>query len=446
MEIHLTLECPVHDGFRVRQVAGLFDLPPAEKLREQWEVELPDDAEPWQIGAIVGPSGSGKSSIARHAYRESLYTGAAWPADRAVIDCFDEAASIQEITAMFSAVGFSSPPAWCKPYAVLSNGERFRCDLVRALLSDTPLVAYDEFTSVVDRTVAQIGSAAVAKSIRKGRIARRFVAVTCHYDVLDWLEPDWVLDMASRRLARRSLQPDWYRRPSIELQVAPVHRSAWPLFARHHYLSGRLSSAAACFVAYWGDRPVAFSAWTHRMVRGVGQGDMREHRTVVLPDYQGVGIGNRLSEFCAGLWCGLGGRAYSTTSHPAMVRYRSASPFWRRTRLGMVAPYTGGGQFKGHPGTKSSAGRITAGFQFVGPAADRATARAYTTARPTIWHDDLLDLLARYPGATTGFLCRLMRLSSSAVLSRLHRLAADGLVAPAGPGGGGDRRRSWSLV
>ena len=72
---------------------------------------------------------------------------------------------------------------------MLSGGEQFRCDLVRALLKPGDLVAFDEFTSVVDRTVAKIGSAAVAKSIRKGRIGKKFVAVTCHYDVLDWLEP-----------------------------------------------------------------------------------------------------------------------------------------------------------------------------------------------------------------------------------------------------------------
>src|SRR5581483_10418874 len=105
-------------------------------------------------------------------------------------------------------------------YHVLSGGERFRCDLARALsvrsgsslfnprpigpgvqvenapgpmglgLNDSQpraVVAYDEFTSVVDRTVAQIGSAAIAKGIRSGRIACRFVAITCHYDVAEWL-------------------------------------------------------------------------------------------------------------------------------------------------------------------------------------------------------------------------------------------------------------------
>jgi len=245
-------------------------------------------------------------------------------------------------------------------------------------LASDDLVVFDEFTSVVDRTVAKIGSAAISKAIRKGRVARRFVAVTCHYDVVQWLEPDWVLDMASRRLARGRL-----RRPEIYLDVAPVHHSLWSLFRRHHYLSGNIAVNARCFAAFWDGQPVAFSAWVHRLTRNRRKGDMREHRTVVLPDYQGLGIGNRLSEFCASLWLGQGGRAFSTTSHPAMIRYRSASPLWRRHRLGMVSKSGGGGLYAQSLRRSErlhllqqrvSCRRITAGFEYVGPAMESETA------------------------------------------------------------------------
>src|SRR5439155_19760773 len=59
------------------------------------------------------------------------------------------------------------------------------------------LPIFDEFTSVVDRTVAQIGSAAVAKTIR--RSGKQLVAASCHYDVIEWLQPDWI-DRKSTRL------------------------------------------------------------------------------------------------------------------------------------------------------------------------------------------------------------------------------------------------------
>lgn len=169
-------------------------------------MELPSDDEDWRIGVIVGPSGSGKTSVAREAYGEHFIEGGfRWDKNKAVVDHFGKL-SMKHVTQTLTSVGFSSPPAWVKPHHVLSGGERFRCDLARALLRPGDLVAFDEFTSVVDRTVAQIGSAAIAKSLRANRIAKKFVAVTCHYDVLDWLEPDWVLDMATQQLARGCLR------------------------------------------------------------------------------------------------------------------------------------------------------------------------------------------------------------------------------------------------
>ena len=125
------VECPIHESFRVAQVAGMFDVPLAEKCREAFEVDVPSLDEDWQIGVIVGPSGSGKSTIARQVFGETPCSGGPWPADRAVIDGFDPDVSIKRVTRLLTAVGFSSPPAWIKPYRVLSCGERFRCDLAR---------------------------------------------------------------------------------------------------------------------------------------------------------------------------------------------------------------------------------------------------------------------------------------------------------------------------
>ncbi len=268
--IEATVECLIHDSFRVQQVAGMFDVPLAEKATATFAVDVPGVEESWDIGLVVGPSGSGKSTIARRAFGDAVADPGTWPADRAVIDCFGDAPG-REITGLLTSVGFGSPPAWIKPYSVLSGGERFRCDLARALapwarersgsetttgsarrdasdgeLALPPVVVFDEFTSVVDRQVAQVGSAAIAKAIRAGRVACRFVAVSCHYDVSEWLEPDWVVDMASRTCQRRRL-----RRPEIVIELFRCRHALWSLFAPHHYLSGSLSKMARCHVAMW---------------------------------------------------------------------------------------------------------------------------------------------------------------------------------------------------
>ena len=359
------VQCPLHDSFRVRQVAGIFDVTLPDKCEERFKVEVPGGEENWQIGVIVGPSGSGKSTVARQAFGDQMHVAGEWPTDRAVVDGFGDL-PIREIVGALTAVGFSSPPSWIKPYAVLSNGEKFRCDLARALLDDrTPITVFDEFTSLVDRTVAKIGSAAVAKAIRGGRINRRFVAVTCHYDVVPWLEPDWVVDMASQSLARGRLC-----RPQIELEIRRVDRSWWPLFKRHHYLSSELHPAAACFVGFVDNSPATFTAvlsFPHPTRSG-----WREHRTVCLPDFQGIGLGNAMSEFVAGVYRSTGKPYYSTTSHPSMIRHRCRSPLWRVTRPPRTMTSTHQDRRMAASG---SAGRLTGGFEFVGPRRDEDARR-----------------------------------------------------------------------
>ena len=352
--VDAVVECPLFDSFRARQVAGMFDLPMEGKSIERFRVEVPGQDEDWQIGVIVGPSGSGKTTIARRAFGDAFYQAGDWPLDRAVIDGFGEL-PIKEITQALTSVGFSSPPAWMKPYGVLSNGEKFRCDLARALLFADPakMVVFDEFTSVVDRTAARIGSAAVAKAIRSGRLKKRFIAVTCHYDVVPWLEPDWVVDMATAELARGRLC-----RPVIRLDVRRVDRHLWALFRRHHYLNDALHPSSACYAGFVDGSPATFTAvlfFPHPTRPG-----WREHRTVCLPDFQGVGLGSAMSEFVARLYRATGKPYFSTTSHPALIRHRCRSPLWRVTRKPrMKTPH--GNAMSG------STHRITAGFEYVGP-------------------------------------------------------------------------------
>jgi GNAT superfamily N-acetyltransferase len=277
--------------------------------------------------------------------------------------------SIKEITELLSGVGFSSPPAWLRPFTVLSTGQQFRVTLAR-LLADARArpaeqrgpVVVDEYTSVVDRTVARVGSAAVARVVRSQGL--QLVAVSCHDDVIDWLQPDWIYQPVGNVFTWRCLQ----RRPALELEVGRCDRRAWALFAPHHYLSGALAQSAVCFLARWQDRPVAFSAWLPFV--GTGRPTRREHRTVTLPDYQGVGIGPALSGLVASLWRGLGYRAVSTTTHPGLIRSRLRSPWWVLRRAPSLAP----SQRDRLAGLRHATTRLTAGFEYTGPALPRRLA------------------------------------------------------------------------
>jgi ABC-type lipoprotein export system ATPase subunit/GNAT superfamily N-acetyltransferase len=353
---HIVKESKIVDSFRVQQVRGIFDYQ-AQTTRHEWHSHIPIENKPWTIGLIVGPSGSGKTTIAKEAFKDFRYhEGYNWEKNRSLMDCFSAELQVKEITGMFNAVGFSSPPHWLKEFDNLSNGQKFRVELARCLLENKSGFIYDEFTSVVDRDVAKIGCAAISKAVRR-KESPPFIAVSCHYDIIDWLDPDWVFDVGTQcfewRLRRRF--------PKIVINVHKTTTSAWRVFREHHYLDHEIHKAAQCFVATYKDKPIAFCSALH-FPHPTSKIMKREHRTVVLPDFQGVGIGNMLSEYVASYFVKRGFRFLSTTSAPSMMKHRGKSKNWRCGRVGNVSQ---NGETSTTHQQKSSR-RITASFEYIG--------------------------------------------------------------------------------
>ena len=368
--VTIVRESPVVKTSRVLQLCGMFDLESRPKTREQWTVDIQLPTE-WNIGLIVGPSGCGKSTIARTLWPNEYSQGFEWSSEGSVIDAFPRDMTIADITGLLSSVGFSSPPSWLKPYAVLSTGEQFRVTMARTLAERKALAVVDEFTSVVDRTVAKIGSAAIAKAVRRRN--QKLIAVTCHEDVAEWLCPDWIYEPTINRLARGCLQ-----RPKINLRVQRVHSRAWQLFSKHHYLSADHHPAARCFCAFWDNTPVAFSSVLH-FPHPRSRNMKREHRTVCLPDFQGVGIGNALSTTIGGMCKGMGFRYVSITSHPGMIAYRSRSSSWRCISApnwqSKTFPHSSSSIKSVSSQTAGISTRMRATFEYVGPPMDTDAAR-----------------------------------------------------------------------
>lgn len=178
----------INKTFRVAKIMADFDVK-FEHINEHFQgnIDLPDK---WNIGLIVGSSGTGKTTIAKEIFNDCLITNFEYT-HKSVIDDMPKNVSVEDIEKMFYSVGFGSVPSWLKPYNVLSNGEKMRVDLARALL-EKDKVCFDEFTSVVDRNVAQTACIAINKAIK--RTNKQFIAISCHYDIIDWLQPDWIFD------------------------------------------------------------------------------------------------------------------------------------------------------------------------------------------------------------------------------------------------------------
>jgi hypothetical protein len=163
----------------------------------------------FNLGVIVGSSGSGKSQILKHHFfhEEPLVE---WNSQKAIVSHFDNPEIALE---RLFASGLSSIPTLCKPYHVLSNGEKYRAHVAR-ILGDGCII--DEFTSVVNRETAKSLSVSLSKYIRRKNL-RNAVLSSCHRDILDWLEPDWVFDCDSNEIYKQNVQTNLKRVMKIEI-------------------------------------------------------------------------------------------------------------------------------------------------------------------------------------------------------------------------------------
>lgn len=186
LDIHL--ESKPSDTYRVSRIRNDYDY--TQSTVTEHVKGILTTPEEWHIGLIVGSSGSGKSTIAKTL---GLHTNLR-PETRhaSIIDDMPTTSSVQEITDVFTHLGFSSIPNWLKPYSALSTGEKMRADLAYTILSQDTDPAFDEYTSVVDREVAENISIALHKAIL--HTDKRITLISCHRDVIPWLQPDWIYD------------------------------------------------------------------------------------------------------------------------------------------------------------------------------------------------------------------------------------------------------------
>lgn len=373
MRVDVEVSSPVSSSYRARALEGMFDVPRAPVTRMSWSGEIPIEDRDWQVGLIVGPSGSGKSTITRSLFGEP--TVLTWDGV-SVVDDFAEQLSMAEIADVCQAVGFNTIPAWLRPHAVLSTGEQFRVEIARRMLetpADRPIVI-DEFTSVVDRQVAKIGAHAAQKYARKH--ARQFVAVSCHYDVEEWLRPDWVFEPAMMQFTWGS---DHQSRPPIDVTISPVPYELWRLFAPFHYLTRELNRSARCWCLFVDGQPAAFAGVLHRPhpkandIKGVS-------RLVTLPDWQGLGLAFVLVDYLGAVYKAASQRLRTYPAHPALMHAFDRSTLWRLAQRPMTSSPN---RSSTRPRGKSVSGwkqaeRPNATFEYIGPAGDPSPLQWWT--------------------------------------------------------------------
>ncbi len=326
MKIEINHTCSNFDSYRANRVKSLFNAENGHEWRHLADIPIEDMD--WKIGLIVGPSGSGKTSLGARIFDgcvHDLYAG--WDSDKPIVDCIAPEGDFNQVTAALSAVGLGDVPAWLRPFNVLSNGEKFRAGLARLAVERPEKAVVDEFTSVIDRQIAKVGAAAFAKTWRRGR--GQIILLSCHYDIVEWLQPDWIYDTQEARFARDCL----WQRPKLELQIYKVKGSVFKHFKPHYYLDLPLPVAAEYFVGIIDGEPVCHVAVAPLFTAKA----YRATRLVVMPEWQGVGVGTKfLNAVCEYHLAGHGrcGHKFPTffhTSHPQLCGALRHSRGWKQT-------------------------------------------------------------------------------------------------------------------
>lgn len=342
-------------SFRVASIIGKFDLQ-SDEVQEHFVGQF-DIPEQWNVGLIVGKSGTGKTTIAKELFENAYITDYTYTAD-CILDDMPSDCSVEQITSIFNAVGFSSPPSWLKPYSALSNGQKMRVDLAHSLLLNKELIVFDEFTSVVDRQVAQIGSFAVQKAIRKQD--KKFIAVTCHHDVEDWLLPDWVFNTDT--MTFHSFEGQKKNRPEIKFEIFNTSdKTIWKMFAKHHYLSHSHNNAANVFIAMINGEIAGFLSVLSQPSKVKGL--KRVHRLVILPDYQGASFGIKFLNEVGNIYKKEKWRFIINTTSPSLIYALKNNILWNCHHFGRTGGGVMGKKDKNGKSIIYKSTRITASFE-----------------------------------------------------------------------------------
>jgi len=218
-----------------------------------------------------------------------------------------------------------------RPVCTLSNGQKARAEAA-ILMCNNDMTVIDEWTSVVDRTVAKVMSHCIQKHTRKEN--KRIVLLSCHYDVLEWLNPDWVIDCNKQEYVdRRSVRLDFKRTERLQFDIRETTRNTWKYFSKYHYLTDTMPGGHTKIFGLWHDQnQIGFICYANYVPYRKSQRNqkmiMHANRIVIHPDYAGMGLGIMMTNESAkylSKWYKIMCKFSSVPIYKSMKK----SPFWK---------------------------------------------------------------------------------------------------------------------
>tara|TARA_R110000796_G_scaffold242477_1_gene364548 strand:+ start:472 stop:1596 length:1125 start_codon:yes stop_codon:yes gene_type:complete len=360
------LESEVSNSFRCVKAANSLDIDSKKKSVHEFQIEA-EITEDFNIGLIVGASGSGKTTLAESVWGEMNNILAD---DLPVIDQFPDSMTYEECAKCLTGVGLTSVPCWIRPVYTLSNGQKARAEVALRLAGSNDLEVIDEWTSVVDRTVAKVMSHCVHKYAKKSK--RKIVLLSCHYDVIDWLQPDWIIDCNKQTYEdRRLLQQS--RKEILKFDIREVSRKSWKYFSKYHYLSDKLAGGhIETFGLFHNDEQIGFACYANYVPWGnkLKKEIMHANRIVVHPDYCGLGLGIHLFSETAKIMVDRNYQVMSKFSSEPVAKAMTKHPHWELKKVQRAMKTIIGGNMLRDSGFREKV--KTYSFAWIGGGTDNA--------------------------------------------------------------------------
>jgi ABC-type ATPase with predicted acetyltransferase domain len=190
-KVEFTLQSEVFPNFRCKMAADSLDIDVNKKSVHHVKIENINVPEEWSVGCVVGNSGSGKTTLLHHIFGSDCFN-ALLDSEQPIINQFPKSMTYEECANILTGVGLNSVPCWIRAVKTLSNGQKARAEAALLMCQEKQIIFIDEWTSVVDRTVAKAMSICLSKYAKRNK--KKIIICSCHFDIIEWLNPDWLID------------------------------------------------------------------------------------------------------------------------------------------------------------------------------------------------------------------------------------------------------------
>lgn len=299
--VEVTLKSEVNKEFRCQVAANSLDIDVEKKSVHHLKIENINLPEHWNIGLVYGNSGSGKTTMIKHLFGNNIFN-VKLNDNEPIINQLPNYLSYEECAKMLNGIGLNSVPCWIRPLKTLSNGQRARAEAVYLMTQANEIIFIDEWTSVVDRTVAKAMSKCLYNYAKKTN--KKVILCSCHIDIIEWLKPDWMIDCNKQKFILPKSEDFFFKkRDKLRFNIREVSRSSWKYFSKYHYLNEKLPGGKLyLYGLFHNDNQIGFQCFAnyvpHRKETII---IYHSNRVVIHPDYNGLGLGIKMVDACSKL-------------------------------------------------------------------------------------------------------------------------------------------------